>query len=139
MEVRDGESGRGLVNARCRRRARLRGVGQLPRLRAGGQRRRSHLYGLATADLASSFDIRLPKPLESSPAVADGVVYVGCQDGNLYAYSLATDQQLWNFWAAANVKQVNQVNSSPVVSGGVVYVGSGNGTLFALSTAVSGA
>jgi outer membrane protein assembly factor BamB len=107
-------------------------------LYVGDMGRRSDLYGLATADLASSFDITLPKPLESSPAVADGVVYVGCQDGNLYAYSLATDRELWDFWAAPNLKQVNQVNSSPVVSGSVVYVGSGNGTLFALSTAVSG-
>jgi len=94
----------------------------------------ANLYGLATADLASSFDVTLPQPLESSPAVTDGVVYVVCQDGNLYACSIAADQKLWTFRVGADPNQPDEVSSSPVVSGGVVYVGSYTGALFALST-----
>jgi len=30
--------------------------------------------------------------VESSPAVANGVVYVGSQDGNVYAFGLKTDR-----------------------------------------------
>jgi outer membrane protein assembly factor BamB len=64
--------------------------------------------------------------LVSSPAVADGVVYLGAYDGRLYAYDAngcghKSCQPLWT-------AQVGEhVNSSPAVANGVVYVGSGVG------------
>ncbi len=64
--------------------------------------------------------------LVSSPAVADGVVYLGAYDGKLYAYDAngcghKACQPLWT-------AQVGEhVNSSPAVANGVVYVGSGVG------------
>ena len=63
--------------------------------------------------------------VESSPAVVDGVVYVGSGDashvgkGNVYAIDAASGAQRWSF-AAGDV-----VLSSPAVVDGVVYVGSG--------------
>jgi outer membrane protein assembly factor BamB len=54
--------------------------------------------------------------LVSSPAVADGIVYIGSRDGNLYAVDAKTGKRRWR-WKA----QVTDY--SPVVSGGVVYVG----------------
>ena len=33
----------------------------------------------------------------SSPAVAKGVVYVGCLDGNVYALNASTGAKLWNY------------------------------------------
>ncbi len=34
-------------------------------------------------------------PIDSSPAVANGVVYVGAQDSNVYALNAATGAKLW--------------------------------------------
>ncbi len=63
----------------------------------------------------------------SSPAVAEGVVYIGSGDGNLYALCAKTGQLLWSF-ATGNV-----VHSSPAVAGGVVYFGSFDSCLYAVS------
>src|SRR6266568_3974340 len=52
-----------------------------------------------------------------SPAVANGVVYVGSYDGNVYALKASTGGKLWSH----NVG--NWVYSSPAVANGVVYVG----------------
>jgi len=52
----------------------------------------------------------------SSPAVANGVVYVGSRDRNVYALDASTGALLWNYFA-------NQGSSSPAVANGVVYVG----------------
>jgi hypothetical protein len=51
-----------------------------------------------------------------SPAVVDGVVYVGSDDGRLYALDAATGQEKWSF------KTYGEVYSSPAVAGGMVYV-----------------
>jgi outer membrane protein assembly factor BamB len=58
----------------------------------------------------------------STPAVVDGVVYVGSQDGNLYAIDAATGVQRWSF------ATLQWVKSSPTVVNGVVYVGGGGYT-----------
>ncbi len=62
---------------------------------------------------------------ESSPAVANGVIYIGSDDGNLYALNASTGAKLWSFTTDLGVR------SSPAVANGVVYVGSyetaGNG------------
>ena len=63
----------------------------------------------------------------SSPAVANGVFYVGSDDGNLYALDASTGTLLWSDaiggfgW------------DSPAVAGGVVYISSGDGNLYALN------
>ncbi len=58
--------------------------------------------------------------------MANGVVYVGSLDGNLYAVDAATGEEQWRFATDA------EVYSSPAVANGVVYVGSLNGNLFAI-------
>jgi len=64
--------------------------------------------------------------VDSSPAVADGVVYVGSFDNHLYAVDIATGQERWRFKTEA------LVGSSPAVADGVVYFGSGDGHLYAV-------
>jgi len=54
----------------------------------------------------------------SSPAVADGYVYVGSLDGNVYCLNAATGDLIWNYATD------NLVGSSPAVAGGYVFVGS---------------
>jgi outer membrane protein assembly factor BamB len=76
--------------------------------------------------------------VRSSPAVANGTVYVGSDDGKLYAFDAAgvfncsagpprTCLARWVTTTAGTVR------SSPVVSNGVVYVGSDDAGLYALN------
>jgi outer membrane protein assembly factor BamB len=65
----------------------------------------------------------------SSPAVANGTVYVGSTDGNLYAIDLESGTQRWKF--ATKVR----VASSPAVDGGMVYFGSYDGNFYAVDAA----
>jgi outer membrane protein assembly factor BamB len=59
--------------------------------------------------------------IESSPAVANGVVYVGSVDHSLYALDARTGTKLWSFATGYYIE------SSPAVANGVVYVGSEDG------------
>jgi outer membrane protein assembly factor BamB len=54
---------------------------------------------------------------ESSPAVANGVVYVGADDSNLYALDGKTGAKLWS-------ARLEHYVDSPAVANGVVYVAS---------------
>ena len=63
--------------------------------------------------------------IDSTPAVVGGMVYVGSEDGNLYALDVATGAMKWAFHTAG------YIDSSPVVADGVVYIGSEDGNLYA--------
>lgn len=65
-------------------------------------------------------------PLDS-PAVANGIVYVGSQDGYVYALNAATGAQIWKHDTGKIVE------SSPAVAAGHVYIGTEAGTLYSLS------
>jgi outer membrane protein assembly factor BamB len=64
----------------------------------------------------------------SSPAVADGEVFVGCNDGAVYCHSVSTGKLVWFFY-----QNKTQMMSSPAVSGGSVFVGCNNGDVYALN------
>jgi outer membrane protein assembly factor BamB len=73
----------------------------------------------------------------SSPAVANGVVYIGSDNNNLYAFSAAgttncsgTRKKCKPLWAGATK---GPLSSSPAVANGVVYIGSNDGHLYAFS------
>ncbi|MGZ3616807.1 MAG: beta-alanine-activating enzyme beta-propeller domain-containing protein [Ktedonobacteraceae bacterium] len=63
----------------------------------------------------------------SSPAVVNGVVYIGSDDGSLYAFNAQTGTQLWRVTTGSNI------NSSPAVVNGVVYVGSHDSNVYAFN------
>jgi outer membrane protein assembly factor BamB len=65
--------------------------------------------------------------VESSPAVANGVVYVGSDDSNLYALNAKTGAKLWSYPTLGPLGY-----SSPAVANGVVYAGSYDHNLYAL-------
>ena len=69
-------------------------------------------------------------PVRSSPAIgSDGVVYVGSNDGNLYAINSSNGEKLWA------TKTGGEIISSPVIAAdGTVYVGSNDGKLYAIKT-----
>ena len=60
----------------------------------------------------------------SSPAVANGVVYVGSEDRSVYALNASTGAKLWSYPTRGWVR------SSPAVANGAVYVGSDDGKLY---------
>ena len=61
----------------------------------------------------------------SSPAVANGVVYVGAEDDNVYAIDASSGTVLWTYTTG------NAVESSPTVANGMVYVGSLDDNVYA--------
>lgn len=67
--------------------------------------------------------------VNSSPAVSNGVVYVGSTDGNVYAVSADTGALRWKFTTGSRVV------SSPAVANDDVYVLSYDGLFYALDAA----
>ncbi len=73
--------------------------------------------------------------IESSPAVANGVAFVGSDDGKLYAFDAAgvtgcsgVPKSCAPLWTATTD---SSIYSSPAVANGVVYVGSADDKLYA--------
>jgi outer membrane protein assembly factor BamB len=62
----------------------------------------------------------------SSPSVADGIVYVGSQDKNIYALGAWSGSLIWNFTTLALIE------SSPAVANGKVYTGGEDGYVYCL-------
>jgi eukaryotic-like serine/threonine-protein kinase len=90
--------------------------------------------------------------VNSSPAVADGKVYVGSWDGTLYALNGTSGSQIWNYhlhslnttssiriWNNTPTERqfsaidAGAVSSSPAVAKGIVYVGTLDGNLYAMN------
>src|ERR1019366_6182023 len=65
----------------------------------------------------------------SSPTVANGVVYFGSNDGNLYAANASTGAMLWIYRTGS----IYGIFTSPAVAKEVVYFGSDDGNLYALN------
>jgi outer membrane protein assembly factor BamB len=61
----------------------------------------------------------------STPAVADGVVYVGSYGDNFYALNATTGAYIWSYEVPG---KNSAVVSSPAVSNGVVYIGASSDT-----------
>lgn len=68
----------------------------------------------------------------SSPAVLNGVVYIGSLDDKVYALNATNGIQIWNYSTSG------EVESSPALVGGLLYIGSEDGNVYALN-ASSGA
>jgi eukaryotic-like serine/threonine-protein kinase len=65
----------------------------------------------------------------SSPAIADGALYIGSSDHYLYALDAATGALRWKF------KTDGRITSSPAVSAGLVYFGSFDSNFYAVDAA----
>ena len=72
------------------------------------------VYGLGTS-------------FESSPAVSGGVVYIGSDDGNVYAINATTGLKIWNYQTGGPVV------SSPCIFLNLVIVGSDDGGVYGLN------
>jgi glucose dehydrogenase len=68
----------------------------------------------------------------SSPAISEGVAYIGSEDHNLYAIDIKTGKQVWKFTTGG------AVSSSPAVHNGRVCVGSFDGNYYMLDAKTGG-
>ena len=64
----------------------------------------------------------------SSPAISNGMVYVGSYDGNVYALNAADGTKVWSYVTGGTA-------SSPAVANGLVYIGGTDGYIYALNAA----
>jgi outer membrane protein assembly factor BamB len=101
-------------------------TGQLSwKFKTAGEHRFSatHLHGSqpATETMPDPFDCYL-----SSPVVANGVVYFGSGDGNVYAVDAAEGSLKWKF------KTGDVVHASPAIADGTVFIGSWDSFFYAL-------
>ncbi|MEO6244072.1 MAG: PQQ-binding-like beta-propeller repeat protein, partial [Opitutaceae bacterium] len=86
----------------------------------------SKFHAVNTATGTAQWTFPLGKEVRaSSPAVdANGVIYIGCYDGLVYA--LNPDGSLKRTWATADI-----IRSSPAIAGTTLYVGSNDHKLYA--------
>lgn len=88
--------------------------------------------GVSAADLPSNLTLLWKQELVGgpglAPAVADGVVYVGTDDGKLFALQLSDGQRKWEF------RQEDAILAPPTVMGDYVFVGDEGGNLWAVRT-----
>ncbi len=66
---------------------------------------------------------------QSSPAVADGMVFIGSSDGRIYALSLSIGKIAWSFRAG------NGVCASAAIIDGVVFFNPHDGYIYAIESA----
>lgn len=64
--------------------------------------------------------------MDSSPAIADGIIFVGSEDQNLYALDAFLGSLLWSY------QTEGMVVSSPAISHGIAYVGSYDHLVYAI-------
>jgi outer membrane protein assembly factor BamB len=84
----------------------------------------------AGPDAGSLVPADLPKGFSyAQPAIAQGVVYIGNLDGNLYALEAGNGALRWKF------KTGDGITSSATVLGGVIYFGSNDKKVYALDQA----
>jgi len=85
-------------------------------LASGAPRWTYETYGHTLGSDTFGYDRRT---IQSSPAILDGVVYVGARDGFVYALDLATGALRWKY-----DHNISWINTSPAVESGRVYAGS---------------
>ena len=70
---------------------------------------------------------------DDSPAVADGLVYIGARNG-YYAFNATDGSKVWFFTSLYSPRQfTGWIYSSPAVAGGTIYFGTSDSYLYALN------
>jgi outer membrane protein assembly factor BamB len=93
------------------------------------------LTGIASAPLPPAslkllWSLDLKDMVDSSPAIAGGIAYIGTQNGLLVAVDMATGRERWRYETGG---PIGIGESSPAVAGGAVYVGDLEGIVHAVN------
>jgi len=83
------------------------------------------IYPANVSRLRKAWTYTTGNAIESSPVVADGIIYIGSKDHNLYAFAARTGKKLWSYTTGG------AIYSTPTVIDDVVYIGSQDATLYA--------
>ena len=89
------------------------------------------VYAFRVSDGQQVWNYTTGDYVNSSPAVANNVVYIGSDDGYVYALNATTGNLIWKFNCNA-AYPYDGVSASPAVVNGVVYIASYDGNVFAL-------
>jgi len=88
------------------------------------------LLGRASGALPDSLKVlwrfKTGGEVKSSPVIDDGLVFIGSNDGNIYAIDLYKGRKVWAY------RTGGAVEASPCVVGGKVFVGSSDSFMYAL-------
>jgi outer membrane protein assembly factor BamB len=91
-----------------------------------------HQTGVAVSTLPAKLEVlwtfSTKDAIEGTPAIADGVVFVGSFDKYLHAIDLITGKEKWRY-------EVGEVKTPVAVRDGKVYVGNLDGVLYAIDAA----
>jgi len=94
-----------------------------------GFRGNQELTGYTDVELPTSLKLlwtfKTGDKIQSSPVVCNDIIYIGSNDGKVYAID-GNGEQIWEF------KSETSFEASPLLLDGVVYIGSLEGILFAL-------
>jgi outer membrane protein assembly factor BamB len=67
------------------------------------------------------------QPIESTPLLRNGKLYVGSWDGNVYAIRAKNGRKVWQYGTG------DRVNTSPAYFKGRIYIANDSGTLYAIN------
>jgi outer membrane protein assembly factor BamB len=96
---------------------------------------RGQLYALDAATGDRDWTAPIKTDTRSSPAVADGVIYVGCRNG-ISAVTTA-GENAWRVSFESTREDPSYVKSSPAVADGHVFIGASDGRLRAIRSATT--
>ena len=86
---------------------------------------KSHVFAINVNTGELVWKKELPGHLESSPVVAGGVLYIGCDDNKIHALDVRNGAELWSF------ETDYYVRTFPVVTNGTLLVASSDQKLYA--------
>lgn len=86
-----------------------------------------HLPTSLTPPFSVQWEKQFDAPVNSGPAVAEGILIIGDEDGIIHALEAETGNPLWQFETGRSVRATALILES------VVYIGSLNGKLYALN------
>jgi len=92
----------------------------------GGQRLLGRALGTLPDSMVLVWKFKTDREIKSSPAIYDGLVFIGSSDANIYAIDLENGRQVWAYQTG------DAVETSPCVVEGLVFIGSSDNFLYAL-------
>jgi len=92
----------------------------------GGQQLLGRASGALPDSMVIAWKFKTDGAIKSSPAIDDGLVFIGSDDANIYAIDLKTGDGVWAY------KTGDAVEATPCVVDGLVFTGSSDTFLYAL-------
>ncbi len=92
-----------------------------------GDARHSGIYAEGPRHLRLKWRFQTRGKIRSTPAISDGIVCFGSEDGSLYAVDAEKGTLRWKYATEGDL------SASPAIAGGVIYVTGGDGAMLAIA------